>query len=335
MALAAWLSMPIPSWAATTRVGRVVMGTVLEILVVADEQGLADSLAAEAIDLALRWDRVLTTWRDDGELLRLNRSAGRGPITVSEDLAAALRTMIELSSATGGTFDPAVGPIVDRLRSGQAPREDRSPVARRISTALRLPSAGTAEIISGAALDAGGIGKGIALDAIAAHLRERGARAAFLDFGSSSLLAFGQPENTRAWSVMLSSIGTGSVLGTVDLISGSLSTSRAADAGDPAGAIIDPRTGRPIEARRLVTVLAADATTADAWSTALVVMGPEGLEHARQAGIEAIVVDETGIVTTAAFSGLVHPPTPRRPANSRRGRHPARVPESRHVFSPH
>lgn len=300
-ALAAWVASPTPGAAATVRDGRIVMGTILEVVVVADDQPKASRLADEAFDVALGWERVLTTWREDGELLRLNRSAGHGPVAISRELADALRMMIALSMATGGRFDPGVGSMVARLRAGASTSEPIADDLQRIERVLRLPSPDTAELRAGAELDAGGIGKGIALDAVARHLRERGARAAFLDFGSSSILAFGLPEDRRAWSVVVAGDCAGSMLGTIDLVEGSLSTSRTVAANDPAGAIIDPRTGTVVRDARLATILAATATDAEAWSKALVVSGAEVLPLARSAGVEALIAEGNRITATPGF----------------------------------
>ncbi|MFN8640274.1 MAG: FAD:protein FMN transferase [Candidatus Binatia bacterium] len=116
---------------------------------------------------------------------------------MSPDLAAALRAMQVLSAATDGLFDPAVGPLVERWRGPQPPVPvPTASTATRIATALTLTGR-RATLVPGAALDAGGIGKGLALDAMAALLRRGGVRAAFLDFGGSSQLAVGRLSRTR------------------------------------------------------------------------------------------------------------------------------------------
>jgi len=146
------------------------------------------------------------------------------------------------------------------------------------------------------ALDAGGIGKGIALDAMAALLRRRGARAAFLDFGGSSQLAIGAPEaEASGWRVGIGGLSQGRVLGEITLRDAALSTSRASGGPTPAGPIIDPRSGAPVFAPRIATARAADATSAEAWTKALIVDGRAALPAARRHGIAALVEDGDGI----------------------------------------
>ncbi|MGH7856541.1 MAG: FAD:protein FMN transferase, partial [Candidatus Binatia bacterium] len=81
----------------------------------------------------------------------------------------------------------------------------------------------------------------------------------------------------------------------------SISTSRANGAGAEAGPIVDPRTRRPVEPPRMATVIAPDATAAEVWSTALVVLGAAGLERAAANGVEALVADRSGVHRTAGF----------------------------------
>jgi thiamine biosynthesis lipoprotein ApbE len=141
----------------------------------------------------------------------------------------------------------------------------------------------------------------MALDAMARVLGERGAVAWFLDFGGSSQLAHGRPEGASDWKVLIAGEGQGAVRGILRLRGASLSTSRALPAGDPAGAIVDTRSGKPVPPPRLATVLATDATTAEAWSKALVVFGRDGIEPARAAGVEAIYEDAAGVIVTPNF----------------------------------
>jgi thiamine biosynthesis lipoprotein len=289
-------SFVVPVSAATARVGEPVMGTVLTVTVIAADEAAARRFAAAALAQARHWDDVLTTWRPEGELARLNAAAGHGPVEVSADLAAALQAMIALSHATGGAFDPGVGPLVARWRGPQPPHPPPSPsAATRIATALRLDGT-RATLAAGAALDAGGIGKGIALDAIAADLRRGGAGAAFLDFGGSSQLALGAPEAAAdGWRVALAGLAPGALLGETALRDAALSTSRASAGPNAAGPIIDPRSGAPVLTPRIGTARAADATSAEAWTKALIVAGRAALPGAHAHGIIAVVEDAAGV----------------------------------------
>jgi thiamine biosynthesis lipoprotein ApbE len=79
----------------------------------------------------------------------------------------------------------------------------------------------------------------------------------------------------------------------------SLSTSLAA--ATDTRPILDPRSGMPVEGPRLVTVLASRATAADAWSTALVVLGRDGVREAESKGLEVLLEDGAGVLRTPGF----------------------------------
>ena len=279
------------------------MGTVLEVTVVAKDQELADALLRGAFDAAKHWDDVLTTWRPEGELAQLNNSKG-ALFPASKDLLSAISVMRKLSFYTRGAFDPAVGPIVERYRRGEptpGPREGESLDIYRIQTAAQ-PLSGGVRLRHGAALDAGGIGKGIALDAIANYFGNR-ATAFYLDFGGSSQLAKGKnPEGSgEGWKVVITGDSTGTIHGVVLLDGASISTSRSLEANDPAGAIIDPQTLAPVKPHRLATVIAPDAATSEAWSTALVALGPTGVALAESLGLQVFVEVDGKITKSKDF----------------------------------
>jgi thiamine biosynthesis lipoprotein len=285
------------------RVGQPVMGTVLQVTVVAPDGDAARRLAEEAVAEARRWDDVLTTWRPQGELARFNAQAGQGPVKISAELKGALRTMQRFAADTGGAFDPAVGRLV-RMWSADTPPAARDldrETLDRIDRALVLGDE-TASLAAGVALDAGGIGKGIALDAIAAKLRAAGVRAAFLDFGGSSQLALGAaPERHDGWQVLVAALDPGRAHGVLALADAALSTSRSTGPGAKEGPIVDPRRREPVTERRVATVLASDATSAEAWSTALIVQGRPGVAAARKAGLEVLFEDAAGVLRSDGF----------------------------------
>jgi len=290
------------------RTGAPVMGTILQVTVIADDDAAARRLADASIAEARRWDDILTTWRSDGELARLNARAGTGLVPVSADLFAALQQMQKLSVATGGAFDPVAGALSLHWRDESVPKPAPQPTLHRIAAALTLRD-GKAALAKGTALDAGGIGKGIALDRIAGLLRAGGAQAAFADFGGSSQIAVGAPPGSaQGWNVLVTGLRTGQVAGLLLLRDRALSTSRAIGTG-AAGPIIDPESAMPVAPPRLATVQASDAATAEAWSKAAVIRGRAGLQAARAARIEVRFEDGDGYFATPAFEALA-PPSP-------------------------
>jgi FAD:protein FMN transferase len=288
--------------AATVHAGQVVMGTVLQVTVVAADVSAARQMATRAVKIARHWDDRLTIWRPEGELARLNAAAGNGPQRISADLLSALTTMSRLSAETDGAFDPGVGPLVARYsRPGAA-----APVSlagTHIREVLALGD-GTAALAAGAALDAGGIGKGIALDAIADELRRAGATGAYLDFGGSSQLAFGAMEDGRPWILVLAGLEPGVDHGLLRL-EGGLSTSRTRLPGDETGPIVDPCTGTVVAGPRFATCYAMTATQAEACSKALIVRGWAAYESQRNLRWEALYEDAEQLYLSPGFTSMV------------------------------
>lgn len=277
--------------AAVAREGQVVMGTVLAVTVVAESDADAQRIAQAAIDEARRWDDALTIWRPEGELARFNRGAGRGAVELGPRLATGLSEMLRLCAATAGAFEPAVGRLPDR--------GDPSSKLGGIRHVLRIDG-DRATLEAGSVLDPGGIGKGLALDAMANLVRKAGARSAFFDFGGSSQTAVGVPPgDPKGWSVLVAGFRAGESLGVLHLHDASLSTSEAGAVDTKP--ILDPRSGAPVPGPRIVSVLSADATSADAWSTALVVLGREGLPLAFGAGLHVMLEDAGGLEVGPSF----------------------------------
>jgi thiamine biosynthesis lipoprotein len=146
------------------------------------------------------------------------------------------------------------------------------------------PRASEVRLRGGARLDLGGIAKGYAADLALAALRRAGARAGYVDLGSSSIGAFGgaiavdlrDPEDPQ-----------GAPLGTLRLDEAFL----GASGGDQRGThILDPRSGRPADRATSVTVVARTGVEADALSTAVYVLGPrDGMQLLRRRGAEGLV----------------------------------------------
>ena len=264
----------------TVREAHYVMGTILEITVVAPAVDVGRSWIRQAVGEARRLDRELTSFSDESALARLNRQAGQGFVRVPADLYRIVALSKDLSRATDGTFDVTVSPAVRLWESAAVenrwPSRGELAQARRAIGAERIRLRPPSEIAlpAGAAVELGGIGKGYAADRLAALLRELGARAALINFGESSLAAVGPPPSAPPWPIW---VRRGRLLdGPILLRDAALSTSasfgRSLRIGDRRlGHIVDPRSGKPLEQTAQATVIATSAGEAEAWSKALLV----------------------------------------------------------------
>lgn len=241
---------------------RWVMGTLCEI----DAPGAAPEAVSAAFTEIERWDHILSLYREESELSVLNAAAGTGPVRVSSDLYAAVATALRLARESGGAFDPTILPILRRgpealpLVGWRKVRLDAN------ARTIELPAVGMG-------LDFGGIGKGWALDRATEVLRARGVDRALINFGGQ-ILALGAPEGAQGWPMR--------VPGRPEpLIVRDASVAVSADSERP-GHIFSPFNGRPVR-RGSSIVLAPSATEADAWSTALFVLGTSQKEAINEA----------------------------------------------------
>ncbi|MCI0658369.1 MAG: FAD:protein FMN transferase [Acidobacteria bacterium] len=260
---------------------RYLMGTIFRIEVPVSENFSPTAAALEeALDEIGRLDAVLSNWKSDSELSRLNARAGKGATRVSPTLFEAVRSSLEWARETSGSFDPTVEPLTRRFRSETLRLNPTSagPSGQPMRPAggwdrIELnPTARTVSVPAGGGLDLGGIGKGMALDLAAKVLSERGIHDALLDAGGQ-LLALGSPPGEPGWSVAVAD-PVSRQRPAYALILRDVSLATSGNSERP-GEILDPATGRPVEGRISATAVALDATSADALSTALFVMGPE------------------------------------------------------------
>lgn len=264
---------------------------------------------AEAVAEVFRGvDARMSEWKDTSPLSAVNREAGGAPVPVPEDLRQVLHRAVEIGEATDGAFDVTWAALWG-LWDFRAP-EPRVPnpaeIARRAALVdyrelqiddtlgtVRLPRLGQK-------LGLGGIAKGFALDEAARVLRQRGVTD-FLIVGGGQIMAGGR-KGDRPWRTGLRDPrgAPEDYFAGLDLRDESISTSGDYESffevdGRRYHHILDPRTGWPAEGVRSATVISADATLADALSTACVVMGvQQSLQVCAQLGAQAVLVDADG-----------------------------------------
>ncbi len=266
------------------------MGGEARIILYAEDNSSASSGARAAFDRMVELESVMTDYREDSEAMEFCRSWGRGPVPVSGDFFAVLRRSREIAEASDGAFDVTIGPVVRLWR--EAGKRGEVPGNAEIERALELcgwrnlvldPVGRTAELKQeGMLLDFGGIGKGFAADEALAVLRERGLSHVLVELGGD--IALGDPPPDRedeAWLISVNPGWESDGAPPLQLTNCAVATSgdayRFAEAdGQRFSHIIDPRTGMGVTHHASVTVIAADAATADALASALSVLG---LEH--------------------------------------------------------
>jgi thiamine biosynthesis lipoprotein len=283
------------------------MGTKFELTMHAESQAAAEQAAKAAFARVAELDSILSHYKDDSELSKLCRASGSDRwVLVSDELWHMLQLSCEYSRRSGGTFDVTMGPLVQLWRRsgrrGELPSElllsearervgyrfiDFDAANQRVRLAKRDMR-----------LDFGGIGKGYAADEALRVLRAHGVRRALAD-ASGNFMAGEAPPGKSAWTLAIENIGTDENAALPRLAIANAGVATSGDrhqfveiGGKRYSHIIDPRTGLGITTPSSVTVIAADATAADALATAVSVLGPKaGLELIEKTpGAAALIV---------------------------------------------
>lgn len=242
----------------------------------------------QALDMIEQLEAQLTVYRPTSEVLEINRKAAAGPVRVEPHLFALLQQCAQLSEATHGAFDFTSTPL-SRVwgflkRDGRLPSEEEIETAlsavdyRRVS--LDGEQATTEFASKGTEINLNSIGKGYALDRIAASLDEMGVKDYLCHGGSSSVLARGENRSDaeHGWTVGLRHpLEPEKRIADLFLRNRALATAGGGTQffeheGISYSHVINPRTGWPVHGRFTATVLAPTAAEADALATALFVM---------------------------------------------------------------
>lgn len=278
------------------------MDTLMELTVWGAETAL-DSAKTEL----RRLEALLSVTDERSEIFRLNRD---GAAALSEDTAALLRDAVSLSDLTGGAFDPTVYPLVSAW--GFTGETQSVPTDAALEDALSLVgtehlhfSGNTLTLDAGTMLDLGGIAKGFAAERCAELLRESGVTAALLSLGGN-VQTVGEKPDGSAWVIGIADPNAPSnaiawleFYGEKALVTSGGYQRYFEHDGVRYHHILDPKTGFPAENGLVsVTVIADSGTRADAYSTALFVMGLEqACEFWRMlSDFEAVFLTEDGAV---------------------------------------
>jgi thiamine biosynthesis lipoprotein len=273
------------------------MGTRFEIVAEGDDEANVRAACEAALAEIEEWDARLTLFRPSSFLSYINTHAAMRPVQLDDDLYELISESLAVHRASQGAFDITLAPLMRAWGFHEEPRARQRDTHSRGSTPGSSPPRPRADFPCGMSdldldadrrtirfrregmgLDLGGIAKGHALDLAAAVLREGGVHNALLHGGTSTIIGI-NASRTRAgedhWPVGLGIEQPGI---SVKLCNAAMSVSaphgRVIDMdGTALGHIIDPREGAPARRTHLAVVIAPSARLADAWSTALIVLG--------------------------------------------------------------
>lgn len=279
----------------------------------------------EAIEATIRavLDSVIaemSNWLDDSDIGRFNRASAGSWVTLPLACFNVVDAALNVACLSGGAFDPCAGPLIDLWGFGPAGRRERAPRADDVAATRQRCGWSRIDVDrttrrahqpGGASLDLCAIAKGYAVDVVSGALKGLGIAHHLVEIGGE-LRGEGVKPDGMPWWV---EIETPSHIGTVgdfhealtapDLVAlHGLSVATSGDYRryfvDPDvqrhyAHTIDPRTGYPANhALASVTVLHSECMFADAWSTALMVLGVDaGMALAQRQRLAARFVTRT------------------------------------------
>lgn len=308
------------------------MGTTYSVKITDLPENLLPQQVADRIQMALDdVNHKMSTYQSDSELSRFNQLPAGGVMVLSADTFFLLEKSLDVWRRSQGVFDVTVGPLVNLWGFGPEGRPDRVPDARAQREARKrvgseflvlYPDTRQVEKRKDLYVDLSAIAKGFGVDKVAQTLEQMGIRRYMVEVGGE--IRVGEPKSPqRPWRLAVEKPVP--QLREVQLVieASNLALATSGDYrnyfeqdGKRYSHTIDPRTGLPIQHRLVsATVIAPTCAEADAWATAMMVLGPEqGLmvADAENLAVYLLVKTDTGFdsMHSRAFS-LYLPSTPK------------------------
>jgi thiamine biosynthesis lipoprotein len=305
------------------------MGSALELTAWTADDAAADEAFRAVFAEFDRLDRMMSVWKPESDIVRMNQAAGEHPVPVNPETIEVLERARTISEWTGGKFDVTFGALSNLWKFDQD-QDNTIPDPREVQRRLPLinyrdlvvdKSARTAFLTRrGMRAHLGGIGKGYAVERSVAILRGRGLRDFMIQAGGDMYV--GGRRGDRPWRLGVQDPRgpRDATFGTVELSDSTFSTSGDYERffikdGRRYHHIIDPSTGEPARGCRSVTIVAPSAMLADGLSTGVFLLGPvEGMALIeRLPGVAGVIVSEKNEVLVSKGLKdrfrLVAPPT--------------------------
>ncbi len=275
-------------------------------------------------------DKSMSNYINESEVSRLNHIQDTNVHPVSADLHTVISASLLAYRETDGYFDITVSPLVDLWGFGTVPPGATLPSDQDVkgimpyigSDKIMVAPQGVKKLNPKVNINLNAISKGFLVDKIAQFLLDKGCNNFMVEIGGE-IVARGINRNGVSWRIGVETPNYNSeeaVYGVVSMNSGGMATSGdyrryMKDDGKVYSHIIDPKTGYPAKhSLASVTVLAENCMKADAYATALFVMGMEkGLKWVeKQKGVEAYFINRTadgGFVSKASSGFKIEPMT--------------------------
>lgn len=266
------------------------MGTTYTIAAYGNDARNLEAILDMAFEEVHRLDELLSNYKPSSELSQLNRNAATEPQRVSPEMLELLSQCLEYTRQSEGTFDITVGPLLKVW--GFYRGRGKLPTKREIAEAL--DKVGAKNIVldpdrrtvqfrkNGVELDAGGVGKGYAVDRLAEKMRTYNVASALISASNSSIYAIGAPPGEpRGWRVSIKNPRhPDQTIETVYLRDQSMSTSGSYEKffqvdGVMYSHIMDPRTGIPARGTLSVSIISPSTLDSEVWAKPYFIQGKQ------------------------------------------------------------
>ena len=283
------------------------MGTMIEIILMGDDEGSADQAVLQAFQEMKRIETLMSSWIDSSDVTRINRSAGKEWVKVSPETMEVIKKAKEISELSEGAFDITVAPLVDLWRKA---REKKTPPSvEDVKGKLDLvnfrnigidPKGRVFLKKEGMAIDLGGIAKGHAVDKAFNVLRSLGYHNLIVNAGGD--LRAGGKKHNQPWSIGIQNPREPQkILTRIPLSDAAVATSGDYQKffiyqGKQYHHIVNPKNGFPTEGCQSVTIVTKSCIAADGLATAIFVLGPKkGYALCQKLdGVDCLIVYEEG-----------------------------------------
>lgn len=297
------------------------MGTRYTAVFHATEGSDAAAIGASLFAAVDKVDRQMSNWNPESDLCRLNAAPANTWIAAPKELVHVLETGVQVSLQSNGAFDMTVGDLVEAWGFGPSQRAP-SPQLAALQEMTYRPATATLDVDRARqqvrkrapiTIDLSGIAKGYGVDQLAQCLNGWGITSYLVGIDGEMRARGSKPDGT-AWAVAIEkpSYGTREVSGVMELQDMAIATSGdyrhwIEIAGKRYAHTINPGLRQPVSNRlAAVTVLAPTCMLADAWATALLVLGEDdGIALAQERGMDALFVlrDDRQLREVLIFGG--------------------------------
>jgi FAD:protein FMN transferase len=266
---------------------RMVMGSMFTVVAYGPNTPKIPDLITQALDEVDRIDKLMSHYKPDSQISKINLGGSQGPVVVDQELFDLIAESVRYSRDSDGAFDISVGPLMKAwgffLGGGKLPTDaELEKIKPRVGYQHIIMDAAAHSVrfdVTGAELDLGGIAKGYAVDRAVRILRAGGAENALVSSGGSTFYAMGAPLGSNGWPVDIQDpLDPKKVARKVMLRDRALSVSGSSEKFFESGGvryshIMDPRTLKPVQGILSVAVLTTTGTIGDALDNVFFVQG--------------------------------------------------------------